>query len=443
MTKTLIQVWSEEAEQSVIGAILQDNQSIEQVGDLKASDFYAGRHKAIFAAITGLLSAGKGADVVTVADKMKEAGTLDEVGGYVYLNELQLCVPSASRASLYAGIVAGKSAIRTVIAAADQAKEIATGEGDAGGMIDQITSIFGALIRNQYKKAPERFYELAIARTAHYEALERGETVTGWRTHIQTLTHRLSGGLRPGGFYVVAARPGVGKSSFSAELAINLSADGLPSLFLSQEMNNTELVDRGLANQARVSYSRILLGRLDEQDWRRTSEAVEGISNLPFYIDDQPALTLRDIRSKAKQITGLKVLIIDYLQLTASNLQSENRNSQIEEISRGLKALAKEMQIAVIALSQLNREVDKRSNKRPALSDLRDSGAIEQDADVVIFLWPVREYEHEGRKVIGCDIAKNRQGRTGEFGLDFYGDHQRWAESADDIRPTTNRGGDL
>jgi replicative DNA helicase len=168
-----------------------------------------------------------------------------------------------------------------------------------------------------------------------------------------------------------------------------------------------------------------------------TTEAMHNLATLPLFIDDQPALTLRDIRFKAKLVPGLKVLIVDYLQLTASSRRDGNRNTEIEEVTRGLKTLAKELGIAVIALSQLNRDVEKRTTKRPMLSDLRDSGAVEQDADVVLFLWPVREFPNEGRRIVGLCAEKNRQGARGEVGLDFHGDTQRWFESAADIKPPT------
>lgn len=439
----MIPMWSEEAEHGVIGSLLADNECADKLGTLIAADFYAARHRSIYAAIQALLADGLAADVVTVAQKLGDAGALADAGGFEYLNKLLFSVPSGHMAGRYAAIITEKAATRALVAAADKAKTIAEGEGESAEKVDQITSLFGAIYRKQAPNVPRLLSSLALARTAHYEALERGETIAGWRAHIPALTSRLSGGFRPGGLYILAARPGVGKSSFSQDLGLSLSADGLPTLFLSQEMNDAELIDRGIANLASVNYGKLITGKLDEQDWMRTAEAVDSLALRPFYVDDQPALTLRDIRNKAKQIKGLKVLIIDYLQLTASNLHTENRNSQIEEISRGLKALAKEMQIAVLALSQLNRDVDKRASKRPGLSDLRDSGAIEQDADVVVFLWPVREYEYEGRKVIGCDIAKNRQGRTGEFGLDFYGELQQWRESADDIKQTNGKGNDL
>ncbi len=195
-----------------------------------------------------------------------------------------------------------------------------------------------------------------------------------------------------------------------------------------------------------MSYSALLTGRMDAVDWQHSTEAIDLLSRMPFHVDDEPALTLRSIRAKARSIKGLKVLVIDYLQLAASTRRDGNRNLEVDEISRGLKALAKELSIAVVALSQLNRDVEKRANRRPGLSDLRDSGAIEQDADVVAFLWPVRELPAEGLRIIGLAIDKNRQGRLGEIGLDFYGDNQRWAQSTADIRyspPARGNGGDL
>ena len=258
---------------------------------------------------------------------------------------------------------------------------------------------------------------------------------------------RLLNGLRAGGLYILAARPSVGKSSFAESIALVLAGNGLPVLFCSMEMAEGEVADRAIANLGGVSYSALLTGQMDAVDWQHSTEAIEALSRMPFHVDDEPALTLRSIRAKARSIKGLRLLVIDYVQLAASTRRDGNRNSEIEEISRGLKALAKELGIAVLALSQLNRDVEKRTNKRPGLSDLRDSGAIEQDADVVMFLWPVRDFtETEGRKILGLGIDKNRQGRLGEIGLDFYGDNQRWAQSTADIRntpPARGNGGDL
>lgn len=428
---------SVEAEHSVLGGILIDNAVWERASDrLTEKDFYRHEHKLIFAAIGKLVNAGKPADVVTVFDELESQGQAKECGGLDYLNSLAQSVPSAANMRRYAEIVHERALLRRVISTADEAQKLAWGSRDAVDTIDRITTMFGELQRHQVRKTPRQIGELVLPRTEHYEALANGDVQAGWRTRIPALTHKLSGGMRPGGVYVLAARPAVGKSSFAAELGINFGLDGLPTLFLSQEMGDAEVTDRAVANVGRVSYTSLQTGQVTEDGWGRIVEAADRLSKVPFYIDDQPALTLRDIRTKAKSVKGLKVLTLDYLQLTASSRKDGNRNAEIEEVSRGLKALAKELGIAVIVLSQLNREVDKRPGKRPQLSDLRDSGAIEQDADVVLLMWPVREHQDKGVKVIGLDIAKNRQGPTGSLTLEFHGDTQRWSESIEPLEST-------
>ena len=426
-----------EAEQSVLGGLLLDNRAWDRAGDvLTDSDFYRFEHRLIFAAIGELINATKPADVITVFERLQRTGKADECGGMVYLNSLAQSVPSATNMRRYAEIVRERAVQRTVIATATQATTLAWEGDDAGATIDRITTLFGELQRGQVRKVPRSIADIALERVDHYAALEDGTETAGWPTHIPALDGRLNGGLRAGGLYILAARPSVGKSSFAQSIGLALAGDALPTLFLSMEMSEAEVADRGVSSAGRVSYSALLTGKMDSEHWTRATEAMERLARLPFFVDDQPALTLRDIRIKAKSVKGLKVLVLDYLQLCASTRRDGNRNGEIEEISRGLKTLAKELGIAVIALSQLNRDVEKRASKRPSLSDLRDSGAIEQDADVVMFLWPVREFEGEGRRILGLGIDKNRQGRLGEVGLDFYGDTQRWGESTADIRPT-------
>jgi replicative DNA helicase len=299
--------------------------------------------------------------------------------------------------------------------------------------------MFGELERRQARKGPRQIGELAIERIDYYTAVEQGDVAAGWLTGIPELDSRLNGGLRPGNVYVLAARPSVGKSSFAQAIAVSMARDGLPALFLSMEMTDAEVTDRAVSNSGRVSYKRLLTGRMANEDWGRTSEAMDILGPMPLFIDDEGGLTVRDIRFKAKGVKGLKVLVVDYLQLASGSRRDGNRNGEIEEISRGLKGLAKELGIAIIALSQLNRDVEKRASKRPMMSDLRDSGAIEQDADVVMFLWPVRDFPAEGRRIVGLGIDKNRQGpqgqQIGDIGLDFFGDTQRWSQSTADIRP--------
>lgn len=437
--------YSMEAEQGVLGAVLFDNQGYDRAAEFIASKavFFDSRHRAIWEAISWLVVAGKPADLFTVFARLSDSGLGDEIGGLAYLNALQSSVPSASNVRRYAEIVREKAMDRAIIAAADEAGTVAREKCPAGERIDRITTLFGELQRKQVKKVPRSVSEIAIERIDHYTDLADGKAIAGWRTHIPALTAKLNGGIRAGGLYILAARPSVGKSSFAEDLGLHFAQDGLPTLFLSQEMAESEVADRAVSNIGRLSYGALLTGKMRDDDWTRATEAMEGLAKLPFFVDDQASLTLQDIRLKAKHCKGLRVLVLDYLQLCASTRKDGNRNSEIEEISRGLKTLAKELGIAVVALSQLNRDVEKRANKRPSLGDLRDSGAIEQDADVVMFLWPVREFEQEGRKVIGCGIDKNRQGRCGDFGLDFYGDVQRWQESTADIRPAekaTGRG---
>lgn len=435
---------SREAEQSVLGGLILDNEAFERIGDvLRADHFYDSRHRKIWSAIALNIVSHKPADVVTVHESLVGFRTAEDCGGLDYLNALAQSVPSASNIRRYAEIVREKARERALIAAADEALAVALESGPVGPKLDLITSRFNELERNQVRKMPRPMSAIAIERIEHYEALEEGTAIAGWPTHIPTLNRYLNGGLRPGTVYVLAARPAVGKSSFAQSIGQALACDGLPTLFLSMEMGESEVADRGVASIGRVSYSQLLAGKMRDDGWPRVSEAIDRFSQLPFFVDDQPSLTLREIRTKAKSITGLKVLIVDYLQLCASTRRDGNRNAEIEEISRGLKTLAKELGVAIVGISQLNRDVEKRVSKRPMLSDLRDSGAIEQDADVVFFLWPVRDVEDEGRRIVGLGVDKNRQGRTGEIALDFHGDTQQWDESTADIWPKQARGQDL
>ena len=438
--------WSNEAEQAVLGAVLFDNRAWDRVADIVSeADFYSQAHRDAFAAIGRLIVSGRAADVITVSDEFSHAAT-SKRGDLAYLNDLVQSVPSSANARRYAELVRKHAARRALIATLDEALLTAREQSDIGSAVDEISTKLSQLQLGRVTAAPRSIAEIAIERVEHYEALQRGEVAAGWPTHIPALDACLNGGLRPGSLYILAARPSVGKSSLAQRVGLGLASDALPTLFLSMEMSASEVADRAVSSAGQVSYSALLTGKMDHEHWERATEAMEHLARLPFRVDDEPALTLHAIRAKAKSIRGLKVLIVDYLQLCAGRRRDGNRNSEIEEISRGLKALAKELGLAVIALSQLNRDVEKRATRRPTLSDLRDSGAIEQDADVVLFLWPVREFENEGRRILGLGVDKNRQGRLGEIGLDFYGDTQRWSQSTADIRPEPvprGRGGDL
>jgi replicative DNA helicase len=435
--------YSVEAEQSVLGALMIDSEAMDRVSArLKPEAFFDSRHRSVYVALRQMSAASHALDVVSVFEKLRDSG--DIAADLGYLNALVQSVPSATHVERHAAIVTEKAAQRALMAAADKAQEVAAANGTATEKLDTISGMFGALERDAVRKMPRRLSEVALERTAHYEALERGEVEPGWPTHIPKLDRMFTGGVRPGKLYILAARPSVGKSSLAMHLLLGQAKAGRASLFLSQEMESSELADRAVANTGRVQYGALLSGKLQNEGWERASNALDELSELDLWVDDESSMTLLGIKAKARSVKGLKVLVVDYLQLCASGLVGENRNSQIEELTRGLKALAKDMGIAIIALSQLNREVEKRNGKRPQLSDLRDSGAIEQDADAVIFLWPIREDGDSQIRSIGCDVAKNRQGGKGAFVLAFEGGVQHWGESTeslDSFQPAKRSGG--
>lgn len=432
-----------EAEQSVLGGLLLDTNAWDRVGDLLAErDFYRHEHRLIYGAIGALVKASKPADVITVFERLQSLGSAEACGGMVYLNALAQSVPSASNIRAYGQIVRKASVRRAFIGILGDALENAWANDDVRKALDGLQTELGKLERLQVRKAPRLLSEILVESVDRISAIHDGTADAGWPTTIPWLDEMLSGGLKPGNFYCIAARPSVGKTSLVQSIGMSLAEQGLPTLMLSQEMPDREVGDRALCNIGRIDYAALQTGRLSDDDWGRLSEAVERGSRLPFYVDDQPSLRLGDIRTKARLVKGIKVLIVDYLQLCSGNGGRETRNAEIEEITRGLKALSKDMAVAVIVLSQLNRDVEKRNNKRPILADLRDSGAIEQDLDVAMLLWDVREFKAEGRKIVGLSIEKNRQGkRNVEVGLDFYGATQRWSESTADIRPDLPSGG--
>lgn len=423
------------AEQAILGGLMVWPGEFDRVGSVvTARDFASAGHQALFSAIASLALACKPIDVVTVYGEIQklsgEGFTLPELNA--------LAQGSASQRGMwrYAETVRAAALERRLLAATDQAGEIAEGEGEMAERLEGITSLFSGMAHASQSRMPRHVSEIAISRIDYYTDLSMGNVPAAWRTGLPTLDEKLSGGLRPGKVYVLAARPKVGKTSLAAQIALAAARDeALPTLILTQEMPDSEVVDRGVANLGRVGYSGLLTGKLDNEDWGRITEGIEILTQLPLWIDDQGGLTLSDIRAKARSVKGLKLLVIDYLQLCAGSKTARvaNRNEEIGEISRGIKALAKELGCAVLLLSQLNRAVETRTDRRPNLSDLRDSGAIEQDADAIVFLWFVRMI-NGGHKLIGCDVAANRSGTTGEFALDFDGSQQRWQESFESIR---------
>lgn len=435
---TAITPWSAEAEQAVLCSVLLDPTAFDRVQPLSPASFWHAAHRLIWDAMLALAAARVPIDVVTLLDRL--GADAERVGGLSYLNDLLGAVPSGRNAARYAQILRDHATRRELIEAAETMLEAARSGEPVADALNAAGSVLAGLQRQQSRKAPRRLVDVAVERTAHYEALQGGQVASGWATHIPGIDRALAGGLRPGKVVFIGARPSVGKTSLSAQVLLALASDGHPGLLLSQEMDSEEVADRAVANRGRIEYGRLLSGDLRDEDWSRAAEMLDTMRDLPVWVDDQGGLTLADIRSKVRSVPGLQVLVLDYLQLCARTAGSSasNRNSEIEEISRGLKALAMELGLVVICLSQLSREVEKRPGGRPVLADLRDSGSIEQDADVVIFLRRVRDLGDCW--LIAAEIAKNRQGRLGEVALNFRGATQRWEESTEQIDLPAERG---
>ncbi len=427
-----IELFSVEAERALIGALLLDPDAIDRVSDLVEADFYLDECRRIFGAVRRVAAAGKAIDIVTVDDEMKAAGDSDVVGGISTLADLANDCISSSAAQFHAEIIRDRGVQRKIMAAAGDVQDAVLRRGmTTAEKLDFAHSAFASLSDGARTKAePESILEVL---NRHCELLERrSEGIdAGTSTGFPDLDARLAGGMREGQLILIAARPGMGKTALALQVAAHVAASGVPSLFCSQEMAHADLADRLLALHARIPVEKIITASLTDEDWSRVSYSVGQIRNMPLYLDEQPALTLMDVRNKARQVKrkagSLGLVVVDYLQLMAGD--GANRNAEIEEISRGLKRLAKEMRIPVIALSQLNRSVESRPNKRPMLSDLRDSGAIEQDADVVMSVYRDEAYNpdspHAGCAELG--MLKVRQGKAGGFvPLTYIGQHVRF-----------------
>jgi replicative DNA helicase len=419
-----------DAEAGVIGGLLIGGaEAFDSVADvLTAGSFYNITNGLIYASIERLATEGASVDVVTVCERLRAAGTDIDV---MTLHEFTQQYVGARVMRQHAELVADRSASRALVQAAEDVRAIAADVAvPLNDRLNQSQARLEKVQQAKTKMEPRKVEAFVVGFLDRLQDIADGKVQPGILTHFPLLDSMLGGGLKGGKQIIIAARPSVGKSSLAQQICLTLARDGVPSAVLSMEMGCAELTDRAVANLGRVRLDGIGNGKLDSDEYTRVAEAVEAMRDLPLFFDEQPALGLGDIVAKARALKrkhGLKVLAIDYLQLCAAGKQGDSRHHQIEEISRGLKALAKQLDITVITLSQLNREVEKRASGRPVLSDLKESGAIEEDADVVLMLW--RHQMHDGSSVIGCAVPKNRQGRVGEFALHFEGQYQRWSES--------------
>ena len=436
--------WSEAAEQAVIGAALAWQGAMARITDtgLQAADFFSPAHRDIWEAMLGMSARREAIDVITVYDALVDAGVAEQCGGLEYLNTLHNGGHTLSSAEQYARRVQAKATDRALLEAADRIGELARGPGNIEEKIDAAGALLTTIRPAGAGSAPRSLADHLVERIDHWQALAEGRVHAGIPTGLPHLDRALGGGLKRGSSFVIGARPSVGKTSLATAIALQAAADGHTALLLSQEMMAGDVVDRVAASLGRLPLDAIVTGALTDDQEHRRADAIELASRLPLVIDETPALTLSAIRSKARQVLQqrgkLDLVVLDYLQLAKDDSKAQHRHHQIEQLSRGMKALAKELNCAVIVLSQINRQSTQRTEGEPTLADLKESGAIEEDADVVLLLHP-RDLLSDGRMLVVGILAKNRQGRRGRLALAFDGANQRWEASPADVSP--RRGG--
>ena len=431
------------AEQSVLGGMLLSKDAIADVVEsLRASDFYKPAHETIYEAILSLYGHGSPADVITVADELKKRGELTRVGGASYIHTLIASVPTAANAQYYAEIVKEHAIMRRLIEAGTKIAQLGyANETEVDTLVDQAQAEIYAVTDGNAKEDYVSFSEALEETINEIDAnSNRPDGVYGVPTDFIEFDE-LTGGLHGGQMIVIAARPGVGKSTLALDIARSASIHHqMTTVFFSLEMSRTELAMRILSAEGKISMGRLKKGDLDTEGWTNLATLQGRIDSAPLFIDDSPNMTLMEIRAKCrrlKQRNDLKLVVLDYLQLMSSGKKVESRQQEVSEFSRSLKLLAKELDVPVIALSQLNRGSEQRTDKRPMVSDLRESGSIEQDADMVILLHREDMYNPESDRVGEADmiIAKHRGGPTRTIPLPFSGKYSRFNNMANDAPP--------
>ena len=416
-----------EAEQSVLGSILIDRDALLEVAEILLSDdFYREAHQNIYQEVMSLSNKGEPIDLVTVCATLENKSLLDKAGGAAYLASLASMTPTSAHAAYYANIVKEKSLLRRLIRAATNIV------GKSYGYVENVEEFLDQMEQSIFEVARSReskgFVHLQQALEKTFEKLEnlyeRKSGVTGIPTGFLDLDN-LTSGLQPSDLVIIAARPGMGKTTLALNMASHIAVDkGLPVAFFSLEMSQDQLAQRLLCSFAEIDAHRLRQGFLSTEHWSRITEAVGPLSEAPFYIDDTGSISVMEIRARARRLkmeNGLAAVFIDYLQLMRSQEKSENRQQEISFISRSLKALAKELDCPVITLSQLSRAVEQRTDKRPTLSDLLESGGIEANADLVVFIYREDYYEKESenKSLTEIILAKQRNGPTGKIDLYF------------------------
>jgi replicative DNA helicase len=426
-TKPRVPPYNLEAEESVLGAMLLSRDAIVDAVEICSSDdFYKPAHGHVFDAITSLYGQGEPIDPVTVADELRRADLLDAIGGPAALISLQANTPATSNAARYARIVEEHSLLRRLIGVAGEIAELGFQvPDDVDAAVDRAESMVFEVAQRRVTDTTRPLRELLSAQLDRLESLyERGEAITGVPTGFIDLDEQLAG-LQNSNLVIVGARPAAGKTSFALNIVAHAAMDAhVPVLFFSLEMSHLEITQRLLCAEARVDATRMRNGKLLETDWPKISHAIGRLGEAPIYVDDNPAITVMDIRAKCRRLKsrdGLGLVVIDYLQLMSGRNSAENRQVEISEISRGLKILARELQVPVVALSQLSRNLEMRADKRPMLADLRESGALEQDSDIVAFIYRDDTYNADSpdKGTAEIIVAKHRNGPTAKIRLAF------------------------
>jgi replicative DNA helicase len=436
-----------EAEQSVLGGLLLENGAWDRIADVvNEQDFYTAGHRVIWRQVNRLIDERKPADVVTVAEALETFNQLDEVGGLAYLASLAQNTPSAANIRRYAEIVRERAVLRHLAEVGARISESAynpSGRSAAEILDEAEARVFE--IKEAGARTSQGFQELqplliqVVNRIDELYSRENPSDVTGVATGFADLDSKTSG-LQPGDLIIVAGRPSMGKTAFSLNIAENVALDAnLPVAVFSMEMGAPQLVMRMLGSVGKLDQHKLRTGKIVEDDWHKLTNALGRLNEAPIYIDETPALTAMEVRARARRLARqckdghLGLIVIDYLQLMAgSSGGQENRATEISEISRSLKGLAKELHVPVIALSQLNRSLEQRPNKRPVMSDLRESGAIEQDADVILFIYRDEVYnpDSQDKGTAEIIIGKQRNGPIGMVPMAFLGEFTRFESLA-------------
>lgn len=424
-----------EAEQAVIGAMLTDTEAVaSSIEVLKDTDFYREDHRAIFSAMLNLYNRAEPIDLITVKSELEAMGKLDKVGGIEYLAELPEKVPTTANANKYIKIVEEKSALRNLIKTANEIIELGYDPTeDVEDIMEGAEKKIFNLMQDKNQKGYVPIKDILVESFTQLEELyNRKQHITGVPTGFADLDYRTAG-LHGSEFILIAARPAMGKSAFVLNIASNAALKAnVPVAIFSLEMSKEQMVNRILCSEAMVDSNKVRTGKLDDEDWAKLAGAIGPLSEAGIYIDDTPGISIMEIRAKCRKLKlekNIGLVVIDYLQLVqGSNKRAGSREQEIAEISRSLKILAKELNVPVIALSQLSRAVEQRPDHRPMLSDLRESGSIEQDADIVMFLYRDDYYNEDSEKknIAEVIIAKQRSGSTGTVDLGWLGSYTKF-----------------